>query len=63
MKRCDRSDERGGLGWDETTESEMLNSFDMSRSDADKVSSQGYTVYIEGTDIMVNDRNSYPSVP
>ena len=36
MKRSDRFDERGGcegrLGRDDMTESEMLNSFDMSRS-------------------------------
>jgi len=28
-----------------------------------EVSGRGYTVYIEGTDIMVNNRDSYPSVP
>jgi hypothetical protein len=28
-----------------------------------EVSGRGYTVYIEGTDIMVNDSDSYPSVP
>ena len=58
MKRSDRFDERGGcegrLGWDDMTESEMLNSFDMSRSDVKAEGGKQPGGYIEGTEDCLN---------